>query len=473
MGDGIDPRFTVTVDIYDLQGNAVAQLTEEHVAADEQGEIAGEIDWDTDLPEESGIYTYRISAQHEDGPPALVCGPEPDKSWRLTTSVDSFYYSEANPETGVLSGAVRYTMNRAAGSVELQFCGPELTTLGTLTGQPTDAGSSWSDVYTLTGVEFDEDDEPIGPIYCVLFADESAEDAAQNRDGLAKPALERGSTNLVRALEILEPDENPVTDNNFVFDDAADPNGACQVAATGTTHGVLPQADLEWELDTIQGSTLTSDPDPPKGQTITFTYTRLPSSNSEFGNKVLTLSHSQVPCEDTQTVQIFFPRDATNHPGPDTGVTPNWYYYWSDAGADTGSHQYDPNSGSDGYYQFGDPHFHIGPGACEQDEGLVVMGDGIDNFGSTCLHEKAHMDYYFDEWDPYDRNFDLDRDFMHDNDEPTKTGLDGNPYDPTQQDTNFDGYWDGEDWACKAEQTWQMGSFDAVDWASPGHQSAQ
>lgn len=72
----------------------------------------------------------------------------------------------------------------------------------------------------------------------------------------------------------------------------------------------------------------------------------------------------------------------------------------SQAGADTGTHQYDGAHGTDGYYQFGDNHFHIGPGACGQDYGVVVRGDGIGNFGSTCRHEKAHMDYYFAHWDP-------------------------------------------------------------------------
>ncbi|MGD9498168.1 MAG: hypothetical protein AB7Y46_17840, partial [Armatimonadota bacterium] len=142
-------------------------------------------------------------------------------------------------------------------------------------------------------------------------------------------------------------------------------------------------------------------------------------------------------------------------------------------GADTGSHEYDPNSGTDGYYRFGDDHFHIGPGACGQDGGWVVMGDGIDNFGSTCLHEKAHMDYWWQYWNPYDPDNDRDGDFMHNDDEPTKTGRDGNPYDPDEPDTDFDGCRDDEDWACKAEQTWQIGSCDNVDWASPGHQSSE
>ncbi|MGC9320322.1 MAG: hypothetical protein ACP5KN_19970, partial [Armatimonadota bacterium] len=296
---------------------------------------------------------------------------------------------------------------------------------------------------------------------------------AQNRDGLAKPALHKGSTNLVRALEILEPDENPVTDNNFVFDAAADPNGACQVAATGTTHGVLPQADLEWELDTIQGSTLTSDPDPPKGQTITFTYTRLPSSNSEFGNKMLTLSHSQVPCEDTQTVQIFFSEEATNHPPPDTAFSPNWYYYWSQTTASWGSHVYDPQCGNPwGRCVWQGDHWQacISYGANEGQGNPLFDEEGIDWFAVICRHEGQHvMD--FSNWWPngYNQNADLDNDWVPDADE-LQMG-----YDPGLYDTFPDDPWPNDcEHHCETHRAqWAVGAADPEDWAHPGHQDQQ
>lgn len=270
-------------------------------------------------------------------------------------------------------------------------------------------------------------------------------------------------------VKITEPDGNPVTDNHFVFNSSG--SGVCNVIATGTTGTSGKDSDLEWLLTAISGSTQTSTPNPAKGPNITFTYTGLPTSNSQFGVKTLTLTYPPTSQQDTKQVEIFFNKIATNHPGMGSGVTPNWYYYWTYAGVSTGTHQYNASLGADGQYAFGNNYFEIGPSACGQDYGLVVKGDGIDNFGSTCLHEKAHMDYYFSVWNPYDHNQDLDGDLLKDSQETSLIGLNGQPYDPNKYDTDEDDYYDGEDWACKYENIWGIGSCDNADWSSPGHQS--
>lgn len=173
----------------------------------------------------------------------------------------------------------------------------------------------------------------------------------------------------------------------------------------------------------------------------------LPTSNGQFGDAYGTVD---VFCEDgdggnnhfystsmdpPQKATVFFDRDATTHPG---GTTPNWYYYWSKSAANTGINQYNAGLSYDGMYTFGDNYFEIGPSAKGQDGGWVVRGDGIDNFGSTCIHEKAHMDYYFTAWNPYDAAQDADGDFLKDSDEPNLTGRNGLPYDPIKGDTNGD-----------------------------------
>jgi len=156
-------------------------------------------------------------------------------------------------------------------------------------------------------------------------------------------------------VKIIEPDENPVTDNNFAFNSASP--GVCNVTATGTTGVPSLDDDLEWALTAISGSTQTSDPEPPKGPTIAFTYTTLPSSNSEFGEKTLTLTRPGLPilCNtDTQVVEIFFHRDAYNHTGTGSGTTRNWYYYWKTGGvvSDLTEFEYDD---TDDYYGWYDP----------------------------------------------------------------------------------------------------------------------
>jgi len=275
---------------------------------------------------------------------------------------------------------------------------------------------------------------------------------------------------VVFELEILEPNENPVTDNNFTFD-TSNP-GKCNVTGLGTSHVSSLEDDLTWSITSIAGSSLSSNPSPPKGQIVTFTYTTLPSANGEFGEKILKLSLTINGEEyyDTQPVEIFFSRDGTNNPG---GTAPNWYYYWSQTSASTGSHMYNPSLTYDGAYPLGKNYFEIGPSAKDVDGGLVIKGEGIDNFGSTCLHEKAHMDYWLSTWGNVDSSplaEDRDRDGLKDSAEPTMRGLNGNPYDPTLKDTNSDGYDDFEDYAAKYEDTWAIGSHDSIDWANPGKQ---
>lgn len=122
-----------------------------------------------------------------------------DKSGALVLTLNKFYYFDKDPQAGTLKGVVRYTLNRlAADTVTIRLYDPDLDEFSgsALTGQDNSAGTHWSDVYTLTGVEFDQNGEPVGPISCVLFADESATDAANNRDSEPKPALQKGTDEL-------------------------------------------------------------------------------------------------------------------------------------------------------------------------------------------------------------------------------------------------------------------------------------
>ena len=123
-------------------------------------------------------------------------------------------------------------------------------------------------------------------------------------------------------VQITEPDGDPEYDHQFSFNSAG--TGVCVIPETGyltgTTGITALNADLKW--------TLSDHPSEPTGPEVTFTYTGLPSSNSGFGTKTLTLTHQPSGLQDTMDLEIFFEQDAKNHPGAGAGTTTNYFYYW-------------------------------------------------------------------------------------------------------------------------------------------------
>lgn len=488
--EDVDPTFTVTVTIYDLDGDLVATLVEEEAALGD-----GSTDWDENLPQTDGIYTYKIVANHQDmAPPQGPCEDQ-DKSWQLGITLDGFYWFQKNWVGGTLKGVVKYTLTHDAApySVTIRFFGPDLQELdgaaGPLEGQPYTAGTHVSDVYEID-VAYDENDELIEPIYCVVYADECEADAASNRDGLSKPALQKGTADLRAGLQILQPDGFPHTDNHFSFDAEPFPDGACAIAATGTASGLVDDAELQWWLSpTISGSTLTTEPSPPEGPSVTFTYTGLPVSNSEFGPELLRLTHSSLPrAEDTQEVEVFFQVDAKNHgltlPGW-ANATPNWYYYWreGDVVSDLASFLYAEGPGF-GSYSPATDRLYVHDAAWTSNAGTQVTnrntsqvetigadGTGVDCCAETCAHELEHQSVSWTSFGQLDTDGDGVSDALEDS-----THIPGGYFlDKYWQDTYdsasiygqqyFD---DGDDefLARKAEQ--QPGSVTPeADWSGP------
>jgi len=272
-------------------------------------------------------------------------------------------------------------------------------------------------------------------------------------------------------VEITEPNENPVTDNNFTFDSTADPNGECDVIATGTSGVASENSDLEWELTAITGATLSSEPDPAEGASITFTYTRLPSSNAQFGEKTLTLTHPDVTCDDEQTVEIFFTEEATNNPF--VSGFPNWYEYWSQTDATAVGHMYWAACGNPyGRTLWDTDHWqaYISYDANEGQDNPLFDEEGIDFFAVVCRHEAEHVSHCTEWWpDNYDEGEDGDGDGIPDDEEA------GLGYDPEELDTFIEDDWPNDcEHYCEANRaSWGVGSADDEDWANPGHQSAQ
>lgn len=152
------------------------------------------------------------------------------------------------------------------------------------------------------------------------------------------PILDDGSVDLT----VIDVDINQPTgaDHDYQFSfDSADP-GVCEFQVSGTTGFTTLNADLKWTLEEIADpcTTLTAVPDPCVGTSVTFTYTGLPTTNSEFGEKTLTLEYSNTGIKDSIDLEIFFDPNKTNNPGNDpenqdgvsTYPVPNWFYYWKE-----------------------------------------------------------------------------------------------------------------------------------------------
>ena len=168
-------------------------------------------------------------------------------------------------------------------------------------------------------------------------------------------AAGKNATLFVPLFEWVTPKASPVTvpndsigtdgQNEFTYD-AASPGvltidlkvlvKPAGTAAVTDRHGVKFSDRCIYKLPTIPGSTFAWDAANPGGKSATSgerliakaTYTTLPAVNTDFG-----LKQAELECDgNTVTLvkgdfEVFFDRDAINHPGGQVG-SPNWYYYW-------------------------------------------------------------------------------------------------------------------------------------------------
>lgn len=254
----------------------------------------------------------------------------------------------------------------------------------------------------------------------------------------------------------------------------------------------------------IGTSVKTSGPKTVAGSTITqqFTYTGLPANNDAFGDKQVTGQvGGGIAMTSIANVQVFFPKNATNHPLPDlpiaplwynATVTPNWYYYWSQTSANYGTHYYGGNAGgSTGVTYFDKPgntgfatpknawvSLIFDQASLTSAAGTWNGAEGIDFFANMCRHEEQHR---LDNIDLWGANSDVrpaedsDGDRFPDARKPTY--VPGHPYDPNNPATYPDTFHygvnplpDKEDLALRRQPAWTNGTADRQDWARPGHQ---
>ncbi len=290
--------------------------------------------------------------------------------------------------------------------------------------------------------------------------------------------------------EITTPNGDPTTSTGanatneitYTYGTAPTASVSCAVAA------VPDPSKLRWRIEdaglirATWAPHVSGNPYAGTGLASTATYTGMPVNYNDFGPKMITLTVDGLPnCEDTQVVEIFFPRDATNHPGGQIG-SPNFYHYWSQTTANFGAHVYAAGNGT-GYTSFESSAWvaHVSSAQGHTAGGTWNDAAGIDLFANIARHEEQHRLDLNAIWGPVDRVAvqDLDGDYLRDSLEPTL--LPGWAYNPSDPDTFLDtwGYnqpppnqplRDVEHYALSRQAPWINGSANAEDWANPGMQ---
>jgi len=214
-----------------------------------------------------------------------------------------------------------------------------------------------------------------------------------------------------------------------------------------------------------------------------------PASNSDFGLKNCSYTVQDWGHTEQGSLKIFYSANGTNHPAGGSPVTPNWYYYYSQTSANSGTPTYGgPDAALCGKVPFRanelkpgeqigaayiyDPTSPSSGGSCGYFTSFRSR-TGIDKFASVVRHEGRHREYFYSYWNPYLPLLDADQDNLRDDTETNLVSMTGGHYEPTLTDTDGDGVNDGEDYASTAEQGWTDGSADSEDWAESGNQWKQ
>jgi hypothetical protein len=213
-----------------------------------------------------------------------------------------------------------------------------------------------------------------------------------------------------------DPVNNGAATNEFTFSNATPGVLTIECRARVTPDDADARAcaepHLRWMISAVGASALAWDnPDPANAQrgqglAATATFTGLPQNNSDFGLKTVTLLIEGVTAPpQTTNIEVFFPKNARNHPGPDQGRTPNWFYYWMQVVGNPGHVRY---GGAGPGNLFGETRgmtrwsyaavpnkrlVHVFDTASRRDAaipGLHGPREGIDLFRITVRHETEH-----------------------------------------------------------------------------------
>jgi len=310
-----------------------------------------------------------------------------------------------------------------------------------------------------------------------------------------------------KASPVSAPDDAGDGRNEFTYN-AASPGVLTMdlkvlVKPTGTAaltdrHGVKFSDRCIFELPTISGATFSWDAANTDGKATTLgenliakaIYTSLPVANTDFG-----LKQAEFACDGNSDAlpkadfEIFFLKDAINHPAGVLTGQPNWFFYWKE-GAVCGIPSdaiFDP-AADYGYVRPSvDRFLRLGPIAAGLNNGpetfnslntygsLTVTGDGkgIKCVAETAQHELHHITIY----DDAAGKSDGDTDGVADASEPTLDGVASNPSDGdtyrmrVAYGATYSTYGDNEIRCRKIELNLTIQYYPKLDWANPGCQS--
>jgi hypothetical protein len=259
------------------------------------------------------------------------------------------------------------------------------------------------------------------------------------------------------------------------------------------------QAKFSFEVDTIGNSTFAWDGANPGGKatvsgdfiTATATYTGLPQNNTDFGLKNARVKFGGNNAGEAK-FEVFFPRDATNHPSSSANATwPNWMFYWLQTVTPLGSPAPTFKFGASSFFTPGTTEITLSSGDIGSYTAPYATNNpvqGIDNFAWTVIHESQHYKDWVDLWS---NNYSDWLNNRKGNGGPSDD-KDGDRIPNNKEDANLNGTYDGgdlydwtnyntptagrpsaiindfEDWDCK-RNTNAKGDH-AKDWANPGMQ---
>lgn len=262
---------------------------------------------------------------------------------------------------------------------------------------------------------------------------------------------------------------------------------------------------IVWSVPELDPDTdVRLEPADRRGPRLRVTLRGLPGELSGFGKKEFAAAVDSENCHRraTRTVELFFPRDASNHP---SGKTPNWFHYWRQTPAarprgqavalEYGGRTVDLCATADvtGIYnpklgyktvvicdlsKLRPPFELVFPlldrGASQKFAGMRTARN-IDAFAVAVLHEYQHFlaDHNWYSKIPFEirEKVDADLDGIPDALEPALG------FDPKKFQTHFADHpklkkvSGDEEWlAYEIMREHAVGSLDAFDWAHPGNQ---
>jgi hypothetical protein len=304
---------------------------------------------------------------------------------------------------------------------------------------------------------------------------------------------------------LITPDGKPVGDpkdsgdgqNEFTFDESVKGVLRMEPKAVVAPSGIAAQVADQclFTVGAIGASVMAWDTANPGGKSkasgdnllAKVTFTGLPVENDSFGTKKAAIYDADGCKLDEKIYEVFFTKDAKNHPGTGSGTTPNWFYYW----AGTAVPGYDlVNYNYGGYkpFQSGEYNddvsnpkytlFDNAAGAAQYNSpGLSIDIKGVDTCAAVVQHEKTHY-YIAVMWRPpngpwkNEPDSDLpDADGIPDTVENTLAATYG--LDPTKTRSLPNFPIDGTDAEvyCEISASKSAVSVHSKDWANPGKQS--